>query len=525
MKRIRWTALLLSMVIGIGSFAPLNVSAEEDKPEETAESAEILSEETAEETPETVIQETEEEPEEQPEETAEEGYEDIPSTEASIRGFVVRLYRVVLQREPDDTGYKTWTEGITNGTITGCSAVKGFFLSKEINARNLSNETFVTLLYQAVLNRGADAAGMKTWTDCLSVLMTREYVINGFLNSKEFAGLCETYGVTKGTAARTSAYRDRNYQITAFVYRLYVKVLGRTADAGGIEGWTRKVYTEGATGADLAAGFVLSPEYKNKNTSNEDYVRMLYQAVLNREGSAKEISSWAGRLAEGKTRKEILAGFVNSAEFGNLCKQYGIERGKLVLEGWKTVNGKRYYYKADGKMAAKEILTIGGKQYAFDEDGVWIGDKSTAYLNVFRKAIALVNEVTNSSMSKTQKLRACFDVFKKFKEKNPWIPHDRSDGWELRYASNCFDTRSGNCFSYAVTFAFMAKVLGYENVYCCNSTGHGWAEINGLVYDPEWTLHREGNYFGRPLGTGSAGDPNYLGAINRNVVSNAYVKL
>ena len=35
----------------------------------------------------------------------------------------------------------------------------------------------------------------------------------------------------------------------------------------------------------------------------------------------------------------------------------------------------------------------------------------------------------------------------------------------------------------------MAKAIGYDNVYALNSTGHGWAEINDLIYDPEFSLH------------------------------------
>ncbi|MBR3358493.1 MAG: DUF4214 domain-containing protein [Solobacterium sp.] len=499
MKRFRTMTALLSASLILG-LCSLPVNAEnETMPEETEETTEIT----------------------------EEGYEDISDTEASIRGFVVRLYRVVLEREPDDSGYKTWTEGITDGSITGSTAVKGFFLSKEMNARNLDNETFVRLLYKAVLNRDADATGLKDWTDRLNVLMTREFVINGFLNSTEFGNLCSTYGVTKGNAGSTGLYRDRNYQITAFVYRLYTKVLGRGAEVGGLEGWTKKVYTEGMTGADLAVGFFLSPEYTNKNTSNEQYVKTLYQTVLNREGSAQEISSWVSYITSGKTRKETLAGFVNSAEFGKLCEQYGIERGTLVLEGWKNINGKLYYYKGDGKKASKEILNIGGKLYGFNIDGLWIGDKSADYLNAYRKAIALVDEITDPSMTKAQKLRVCFDVFPTlhFRERNPWIPHYLGDDWVEKYANHCFDNRSGNCMSYAACFALMAQVIGYEEIYCSNSTGHGWVEIAGLVYDPQWTLHYSGNFFARELSLVTKGDPLYEAWVDRSHTSNLYVRI
>ena len=37
---------------------------------------------------------------------------------------------------------------------------------------------------------------------------------------------------------------------------------------------------------------------------------------------------------------------------------------------------------------------------------------------------------------------------------------------------------AGNCFSYGAAFAYMAKAIGYKNVYCCNSGGHGWAEVD-----------------------------------------------
>lgn len=53
------------------------------------------------------------------------------------------------------------------------------------------------------------------------------------------------------------------------------------------------------------------------------------------------------------------------------------------------------------------------------------------------------------------------------------------------YANDMYLRGYGNCFSFASAFAYLAKAIGYENVYCCNSGGHGWAEINGLIYDLE----------------------------------------
>ena len=454
-------------------------------------------------------------------------YDDISSDEASIRGFVVRLYRLVLLREPDDGGFRYWNDGITNQTITGVTAVKGFFLSAEMTNRNLSDEEFVKTLYRTVLNREADAGGLKNWKDRLAVHMTREFVVNGFVNSAEFNALCKKYGVNQGSAGNTSAYRDRNYLITSFVCRMYTKVLGRAAETAGVEGWCKKIFAENATGADLAQGFFLSPEFAKKNVSNTDYVKTCYRAILDREGSNAEISGWSAKLNAGKTRKEVLAGFVNSAEFDNLCKKYGITRGTMVLGGWKTIDGKKYYIKENGQYAKKEVLTINGKQCGFTIDGVWIGERDAAYMSAYAKAITLLNEITDSSMTREQMLRAAFDVFKTlhFKEKNPWVPHYLGEDWPQKYANDCFDRRSGNCMSYAACFAYMAKVLGYENIYCSNSTGHGWVEIQGLVYDPQWTLHYKGNFYARDLELVTTGDPLYKAWVDRSHTSNLYVRM
>ena len=39
--------------------------------------------------------------------------------------------------------------------------------------------------------------------------------------------------------------------------------------------------------------------------------------------------------------------------------------------------------------------------------------------------------------------------------------------------------------------------IGYKEVYACNSGGHGWAEVEGKYYDPEWDMHHNDyNHFG-----------------------------
>lgn len=84
--------------------------------------------------------------------------------------------------------------------------------------------------------------------------------------------------------------------------------------------------------------------------------------------------------------------------------------------------------------------------------------------------------------------------------------------WPIIYANDMLVDGGGNCLSYAAEFCFIAKAIGYDNVYACHSGGHGWSEIDGLVYDPEWSRHNF-NYSYYALSYNTKTDQDYKGAI------------
>ena len=285
-------------------------------------------------------------------------YANILSSEPSVKGFVVRLYRNVLEREPDDRGFNNWVNNLNSKKITASSTVKGFFLSEEMKKRNLDNETYVQILYRTILNREADSKGLQNWVDRLNVGMSREHVINGFLDSKEFSNLCKNYHVNKGGSNKTSYYRDKNYLVTSFVSRMYKLVLGRKADTTGLENWCRGLVNKSLTGADLVTGFFFSKEFINKKLDNTEFVEIAYRVILDREGETSGINSWVDQLNKGKSRREVLSGFVDSKEFSNLCKKYGIVKGSLN----KSVVNKSTIEKLNAKASNGVVTCINGFQ-------------------------------------------------------------------------------------------------------------------------------------------------------------------
>jgi peptidoglycan/xylan/chitin deacetylase (PgdA/CDA1 family) len=126
----------------------------------------------------------------------------------------------------------------------------------------------------------------------------------------------------------TSLNADSRSQVTEFVTRFYQLCLDREPDAGGLNTWVNNLLAKKVTGAQVAEGFIFSAEFTGKNTSNSDFLTILYKVIFNREADAASFNTWLSLLDSGTSRQFVLAGFVNSDEFKALCKSYGIKPGK-----------------------------------------------------------------------------------------------------------------------------------------------------------------------------------------------------
>ena len=241
-----------------------------------------------------------------------------------LKAFIIRLYTDALGRSSyTDEEIEYWYQELISGGSDGAHVAYGFFFSEEFKAKMLSDEEYLDLLYRVMFDRTADAEGKEVWLDKLAIGMSREYVYAGFVNSSEFANVCNTYGVKQGTIT-SSGYRDQNEGVTAFVTRLYNKALGRSGDDQGMEDWCRIILRKEQTMETVAYGFIFSQEFLSHNTTNEEFVRILYRTFLNRESDAAGFNDWVGRLNQGTGREFVFQGFARSAEFNELMESYGI---------------------------------------------------------------------------------------------------------------------------------------------------------------------------------------------------------
>lgn len=244
---------------------------------------------------------------------------------ASVEAFVTRLYKLCFGREPEETGLTDWTNRLCNGQASGAQAAQGFFFSDEFKLKNTTNEEFVELLYNVMMNRASDAAGKADWVYKLNNGVGREGVFRGFAESAEFNNICNDYGITRGNIA-VSEGRDKNPGLTTFVARLYTKALGREYEVTGLNDWCDRI-TKGQWSINdvSTTGFFNSPEFLAKNLSDDEYVKVLYRTFFDREYDQAGYDDWMNRLANGTSRDEVMLGFANSREFANLKASFGLK--------------------------------------------------------------------------------------------------------------------------------------------------------------------------------------------------------
>lgn len=227
--------------------------------------------------------------------------------------------------------------------------------------------------------------------------------------------------------------------------------------------------------------------------------------------NTSQVSASAAKKSAKKQGWEIL-------KSGN--KRY-YKNGKRVT-GFQKLGKNYYYFTNKGILLRNRTITNGYKGFTYytNKNGrVVVKTKGTGYYNAngtpmsqaqiadFR-AKQIASEITNSGMSSSQKLQTCFNwVIRRYY--NIWRDFDQGgENWPAAFANDHFLHGNGDCVSDASAFAYLAKAIGYKNVYVCadavrsNNNAHAWCEINGYVYDPLFAEAKSySKYYGATYGS------------------------
>ncbi|MBR3358985.1 MAG: DUF4214 domain-containing protein [Solobacterium sp.] len=249
------------------------------------------------------------------------------SLDNNVQAFIRRMYEECLDRNPDSMGFNFWYGMLKISQEPATTLVHGFFNSPEFLAHNYKDGPFLDKCYKALFDRAADAPGKKLWLEYLANGVSRNYVLAGFVGSKEYIDLCNKFGIVPGTIKLTEP-RDQNYGITSFVARCYTKALDRSFDVPGLNSWCKTILAASNKKEEAiktaSDGFFHSAEFKNHNYSNEEYLKRLYRTFLNREPDPEGFNDWLNYLKNGMSRDQVLYGFAYSTEFAKIMAKYGL---------------------------------------------------------------------------------------------------------------------------------------------------------------------------------------------------------
>jgi len=151
------------------------------------------------------------------------------------------------------------------------------------------NQNFVDQLYRDALHRAPDPAA-QGWVQSLD---------SGRLSRGDVA--VQVLGSDEGLRTR--------------VNDLYVRFLGRQADAGGVNYWTDFLRRDGHSDTDLAARLIGSPEYfqTQGGGTNAGFLNALYQDVLCRSITQNELGDRSDDLRD-DSRDEVAQDVLESDE-------------------------------------------------------------------------------------------------------------------------------------------------------------------------------------------------------------------
>lgn len=109
--------------------------------------------------------------------------------------FVNRIYVAALGRNSEDAGRNYWINSIKSGERSADDVVITILQSAEFNSRNLSDEAYVTALYQIFFDRTPDSQGFTNWVNALKSGASRIDIARAFVVTPEWDNLCSYYGL------------------------------------------------------------------------------------------------------------------------------------------------------------------------------------------------------------------------------------------------------------------------------------------------------------------------------------------
>jgi hypothetical protein len=220
------------------------------------------------------------------------------------------LYDVLFDRPVDVGSLGGWVRALDAGNITWQGAASFMLSSPEFSARfgTLSNQQFITKLYEHTTGGTGDTGGIAWWTSMIDTGVSRSDAALAFARWDFHVGR-----MREDNPLGYWVDRPFGNELAA----MYEVALDRLPEREGFEFWITDLQRGAIGTADLATLFGRANEFLGRfsTMNNSDFVRELYLTVLDREPDPEGFAFWTGHLDRGSlVRADMVRGFSVSDE-------------------------------------------------------------------------------------------------------------------------------------------------------------------------------------------------------------------
>lgn len=372
--------------------------------------------------------------------------------------LVSRLYTGVPGTEPDTDEAIVLERRLERNEITAAELISGFINSI---SETVSDEEYVTMMYNVILGREPDESGYGNWCERIKYA-SRQWVMRGFIVSGEFSGLCDKNGISRGDIGVTEV-RDLNYQLAQTVGRMYSRILGYPVSGDKMNSLVQDILDKKLTLQTTAFELAEYPEISSGEADDEQFVKNVIYGLLDREASADDISEYTGILQNGGSRSDVL-------RRAAACEEVITLYSSLNLGSYSFRIGSNFRYK--------------GSWHHFEPSGRFYPVEDAELLGLLDYAENVLDR-NGRDLSSIYKF-CCSDSGYKYIEATKTLAQIENIGWSY-FAEYAMHHYYSVCYYMAAQMDLLLELSGYQCrvVHATHGSGdHYW---NQIYIDGKWT--------------------------------------
>ncbi len=259
------------------------------------------------------------------------------------RDLITQQYLDFLGRSPDEGGLVFWNRQLDSG-VHAATLIQSMAEQPEFE------QVIAPLvrLYVAYFERSPDIDGLQFWAGRIRAGQGIASVSENFARSSEFR---TTYGALDDAG---------------FVDLVYRNVLARDADDAGRTYWLGQI-AQGTDRGQVMTAFSESAE-NQRATYGRVRASMLYVGMLARTPELAGLAYWAGLIDAGTPYADIIAGFLDSAEYQARLAELLPERNLLTGEATRRAADRTALaVKVDNVPLARPQVGLNQADIVFEE--------------------------------------------------------------------------------------------------------------------------------------------------------------